>query len=206
MPCLDETVNGTEAPLSRAEQLRTQLDQLAAAHGQAKVKNNWSDAALIDVDYRALFAEWCVAEQGEVTRQLEATKTGQESLVLRLAWWQHLTGLTSEPQEVSPIQRQILKDGELEPRSWAHARDAIQTKEEYRLPLRGDLASWMSRGTEIREEAGRLQKCLTEFHTQLDVHDYTDASWEVYRQERGPALQNSLSDLAKLWASSGFGA
>lgn len=204
MPGIDETVIGAGAPLSRAEQLKSQLDQLAAAHGKAKANGKWSDAALLYVDYRALFAEWCVAEQGDVMRRLEAIKTDQKSLLLRLAWWHHLDGLTSEPQEVSPVQRQILQDGELEPRSWAHARDAIETREQYRLPLRGDLASWMSSSTAIRAEADSLQKYLTQYHAQLDVRDYADASWETYSHEKEPALTSASSRYDYLWEISGF--
>lgn len=200
MPGLDETASGTEAPpLSRTEQLETHLQQLAAAHDNAMANGKWSDAALIDVDHRDLFVKWCVAQQDEVTRHLEAIKSQAQSIVLRIGWWLELGRVTEEPVEVSPFQKQIFKDGDFRPRSWGNAREALETTEKYRRPSSGDLASWKSSGTEIMAEAGRLEKYLSEFHAQLDVHDCTDPSWETYYNEKAPALRRSLGQYEYLW-------
>lgn len=204
MPGIDETVTGAGGPLSRAEQLQTQLQQLGVALDQATEQGTWSDEALLKVDFRNLFAEWCVAQQDEVTRQLEALNKVVRPLILRFAWWYEVGGLTEEPQEVSSVQKQIFKGGVYQPRSWANAREALETTQKYRLPSSGDLAGWKNSIEAIVAEAERSRKCLAEYHAQLDMHDPYDPSWETYYDEKEPALRKSLGDYEYLWEISDF--
>ncbi len=130
-----DKIDGNALETNDSHVIANELTKIAEKFSSAHAENRPGDAALLEADYRNMFEKWCTAEKA-AKNQIKDTLTHQRTLLdLKFNWCDELSKIVDIPESVSKSQADILKNSELVPRNWAHARDAIQLMPDFRLSV-----------------------------------------------------------------------